>query len=138
MKQLLLCAIFALAACAPDTLPQQEAVGYSTLPPVQRDYKTLIANWGRNYYASPRAIASPAISDPVLIRDSLGRLLWLVCVRAENLGRGGAMPGPEVQAFGFAPNFFSAPLNRNGVSIVSDYCAEHPLTYRPFPELARG
>lgn len=138
MKQLILAATLGLAACATEPVPRQEAVLHGQLPPIQREYRAMIVGWSRTYYATPRAIASPRISDPVPIRDGSGRLMYLICVSAQNLGRGGAPAGPELHAFGLGPNFFTAPQNRNGSTLVAQDCIDRPLTYRPFPELARG
>lgn len=132
-RRLTLLAMLALSACGTPAL-HQEAVGPGALPPITADYRGSILAWARRSYVDRRTLAHPRLSEPELIRDSSGRLLWLVCLEVENRGR----PDPDLRAFGFAPNYFSAPLQRNGSSLVADYCRERRLAWTPFPELLRS
>ena len=116
----------ALSACMSG--PDQRAVMTGDLPPIAKDYRQSIATWARTYYASPRALRAARISDPVLTRDSTGRLVWLVCIEAHV-----PSAGAERQAFGFAPNYVSAPLRRRDSSLTRDDC-ERPLVWRALPQ----
>lgn len=118
-----------LSACM-DGL-EQRAVVAGDLPPIDKEYRGSIVAWARSYYPAPRQIRAARISDPVLARDSTGRLVWLVCVEATT-----PATGPERQAFGFAPNYVSAPLARREASLTRDDC-ERPLAWRAFPQLDR-
>lgn len=135
--RLLLSSALALAAASAASGQEQTAVGQGTLPPIQRDYKDRILAWSRTYYADSRSIRSAAISDPVLIRDDKGRLLWLVCVEAASSAPT-ARPDAVRHAFGFAPNYVSAPQSRNGATLVRGACDERSLAWRPFPALGRS
>jgi hypothetical protein len=126
-----------LGACQSAQAPDQLAVSPGDLPPIQADYRTRITAWARGFYAEPHTLRSTEISDPVLIRDQTGRLLWLVCISADSRASGGGYRGPQRQAFGFAPNFFSAPLERNKTTLIREDCDEHPLVWRAWPELQR-
>jgi hypothetical protein len=124
-----------LAACQDSTAPQQLDVGAATLPPIAKDYRAQIVDWARGFYRDPRTLQGTQISDPILIRDETGRLLWQVCIVADARGPDGRYMGPQRQAFGFAPNYFSAPLQRNNSTLIRENC-DRPLTWRPFPELS--
>ena len=119
----------ALSACMGGL--DQRAVVAGDLTPIDMGYRRSILAWAGSYYPAPRALRAARISDPVLARDSTGRLVWLVCIEA-------AAPstGPERQAFGFAPNYVSAPLARRDSSLTRDDC-ERPLAWRAFPQLER-
>ena len=126
-----------LAACQGTSRPDQLAVSAGDLPPITPDYRVRITDWARGFYAEPHSLRATEISDPVLIRDRTGHLLWLVCIAADSRQKGGDYRGPQRQAFGFAPNFFSAPLERNKTTLVRQDCDEQPLVWRPWPQLQR-
>lgn len=110
--------------------PDQRAAMPGSLPPIARDYRAKIAEWARRYYVEPAALRDAALSDPVLTRDGTGRLLWLVCL---DVDAGPAAGGRQLQAFGFAPNYVSAPLERSGSSLNREDCTRTPLTWRNWP-----
>lgn len=116
---------------------EQHEVGLGTLPPISRDYKARITRWARTYYLEPRTVGGAMLSDPVLIRDGTGRLLWLVCFEAATGSAASRSPAPERFAFGFAPGYVSAPLDRRGATILRADCDERPLAWRPFREFGR-
>lgn len=116
---------------------EQEEVGLGQLPPISRDYKAKITKWARGYYREPRAVTAAMLSDPVLIRDGTGRLLWLVCFEAANGSPSALSPSPERFAFGFAPDYVSAPLDRRSATLGRPDCDERPLAWRPFREFGR-
>lgn len=118
-----------LSACTGGLDPRAVAAG--DLPPIDTGYRQSVLAWAASYYPAPRAIRSARISDPVLARDSTGRLVWLVCIEAAT-----PATGAERQAFGFAPNYVSAPLARRDSSLTRDDC-ERPLTWRAFPQIER-
>lgn len=120
-----------LAARAQD----QRDVAYGSLPPIAADYRAKISAWARGFFVDPSAVTGASISDPVLIRDTIGRLVWLVCLEATNTAPSARMPGPDRFAFGFAPNYVSAPLERRGATLAHADCDERPLVWRPFPGL---
>lgn len=120
---------FALSACTSGLDPRAVVAG--DLPPIDTAYRRSILAWAKSYYPAPRTLRSARISDPVLARDSTGRLVWLVCIEATT-----PATGPERQAFGFAPNYVSAPLARRDSSLTRDDC-ERPLAWRAFPQLER-
>jgi hypothetical protein len=132
-----LLAMVGLTACQGVGAPDQLAVSPGDLPPIQADYRARIVAWARGFYAEPRGLRSTEISDPLLMRDRTGRLLWLVCIAADSRERGGDYRGVQRQAFGFAPGIFSAPLERSRSTLIRQDCDEHPLVWRPWPELAR-
>ena len=132
-RLLLLLAMLAITACTSPHL-DQKAVGFGQLPPITREYRARILSWARHFYVETRPPGPAVISDPVLIRDATGRLLWLVCVEAPS-----GLPRPERLAFGFAPaDYFSAPLERRGATLTPETCGEHPLAFRPFPAFGRS
>ncbi len=89
------------------------------------------ADKARGFYAEPESLRGLQISDPVLMRDRTGRLLWLVCIEADARQRGGDYMGVQRQAFGFAPTVsMSAPLDRKSTTLVREDCDEHPLAWR--------
>lgn len=135
MKRSACLVLLALAGCmAP---PSQYVVAPGDLPPIARDFRRSILAWAKLYYAEPASVRGGAISDPVLVRDDTGRLLWLVCIEADAALVDGGRTGLVRQAFGFAPNYVSAPLARNGATLTRQECDAPALTWRPFPELAR-
>lgn len=119
----------ALSACTSGLDPRAVVAG--DLPPIDAAYRQSILAWARSYYPAPRALRSGRISDPVLARDSTGRLVWLVCTEATT-----PATGAERQAFGFAPNYVSAPLARRDSSLTRDDC-DRPLAWRAFPQIER-
>lgn len=121
--------LLALSACMGG--PDPRAVAAGDLPPIAREYRQSLLTWARSYYPAPRALRAARISDPLLARDSTGRLVWLVCIEATT-----PATGLERQAFGFAPNYVSAPLARRESSLTRDEC-ERPLSWRAFPQLER-
>lgn len=123
-----------LAGCSPAG-PGGEA-SRADLAPIAPDYRKSIVVWARGFYADPHSLRGVMISDPVPARDGNGRLLWLVCIEADARGRDGAYLGSERQAFGFAPNYVSAPLERRGASLTRDDCGTRALTWRPWSGLA--
>lgn len=125
-----------LAACQ-GAGPGPGLVAAGDLPPITPDYRKRIATWASEFYAEPRSLRGTQISDPVLMRDRTGRLLWLVCIEADARAAGGGYMGPQRQAFGFAPNYFLAPLERNNATLVRQDCDASPLIWRPWPELQR-
>lgn len=118
-----------LSACIGEL--DQRAVVAGDLPPIAKEYRGSILAWAKSYYPAPRRVRAARISDPVLARDSTGRLVWLVCIEATT-----PATGPERQAFGFAPNYVSAPLARRDASLTRDDC-DRPLAWRAFPQLER-
>jgi hypothetical protein len=126
-----------LGAAAPAGAQDQEAVAFGSLPPIERGYRSRIAAWARNFFVDPTALRGLAISDPLLIRDGSGRLLWLVCLEAQNPLTAPPPKRTERHALGFAPDYFTAPQERRGSSLNFQICDEHPLVWRPFRELAR-
>lgn len=120
---------------AQEAAPGQLDIGPGSLPPLDKAYRNQIVDWARNFYVDPGSLTETEISDPVLVRDTTGRLLWQVCIVANARGRDGRYMGPQRQAFGFAPGFFSAPLNRNKSTLIREDC-DRPLTWRPWPQLA--
>jgi hypothetical protein len=125
-----------LGACQ-STQPVQTAVVAGDLPPIAPDYRARISAWARGFYAEPRRLRATQITDPKLIRDHTGRLLWLVCIEASARDRAGAQMAAQRQAFGFAPGYFSAPLERNRATLVREDCDDPSLAWRPWPELQR-
>lgn len=126
--------LLAMATGGASALVQQEVDG-GTLAPITGEYRGMIVRWARRYYAEPKAIGPAAISDPVLVRDGTGRLLWLVCLEIPNPPVR-TMPGaPERLAFGFSPEMFSAPHERNRTTLSRTDCESRPLAYRPFGDL---
>lgn len=139
MKQFVLLAALALSACSPPLPPTDVTAG--DLPPIAHDYRASIVAWTKRFYEEPASLRGVSISDPVLTRDSHGRLVWLVCFEGEARGRDGGYLGSEREAFGFAPNYVSAPLERRGSSLSRQDCDIRPLVFRPwrdFPTLARA
>ncbi len=116
---------------------EQRELGPGHLPPIARDYKNQIAAWSRVFFADPKAIRDVLASDPVLIRDGTGRLMWLVCVQADNTYPYASQPQPNRYAFGFAPNYFSAPNERRFSTLTRDDCDLRSLTWRPFRTASR-
>jgi hypothetical protein len=123
-----------LGACQ-STGPDQTAVIAGDLPPLGPGYRARIADWAKSFYAEPRTLRGTRITDPKLIRDRTGRLIWLVCIEADARARDGGYMGPQRQAFGFAPNYFSAPLERNRATIVRQDCDDPTLLWQPWPGL---
>lgn len=130
-------AALSLALCGSAVAQDQRELASGSLPPISRDYKARISSWGRQYFVEPRAVTGATISDPVLIRDGTGRLVWLVCVEATNTAQT-ARPGPSRFAFGFAPNYFSAPVERRYATIMRTDCDERQLVWRPFTGFTRS
>lgn len=130
LKRLSLLALAFLPGCVPGA--EQRAVSAGDLPPIPGDYRARIAGWARHYYAQPSALGDPALSEPVLTRDSTGRLLWLVCL---DVDAGPNAGGRQLQAFGFAPGYASFPLDRRGSSLSRDDCRSAQLTWRAWPGL---
>lgn len=122
---------------APAGAQDQEAVAYGSLPPIERGYPARIALWARSFFVDPAAIAGSMISDPRLIRDGSGRLLWLVCLEAPNPLTTPPPARTQRHAFGFAPDFFTAPQERRGSSLTYEACDDPSLAWRPFRERAR-
>lgn len=135
--RLLLLASLALGSASAASAQDQEAVAFGSLPPIQRDYRTKIASWARTFFVEPAALTGMTISDPLLIRDGTGRLLWLVCLEAHNPRTSPPPARTERHAFGFAPNYFTAPQERRGSSLTYETCYEHTLAWRPFRDTAR-
>lgn len=138
MKRFVLLAALALSACSPPLPPTDVTAG--DLPPIAPDYRASIVAWSRRFYAEPASLRGVATSDPVLTRDTHGRLLWLVCFEGEARGRDGGDLGRRREAFGFAPNYVSAPLERRGSSLSRQDCDIRPLVFRPwsdFPALTK-
>ncbi len=119
-----------LSACMSEL--DQRAVVAGDLPPITKEYRQSVLAWAKSYYPVPRSVRAARISDPVLARDSTGRLVWLVCIEATT-----PATGAERQAFGFASNYVSAPLARRESSLTRDDC-ERPLAWRAFPQLERS
>ena len=122
----LLAVVLGLAGCG--TATPSADVSPGDLPPIQADYGARVARWARGFYADPRSLRNASISDPELVRDSSGRLVWLVCVEADAAGT----LGPERQAIGFAPSFVSTPLARSGSTLSRADCGLHALKWRPW------
>lgn len=134
-KWLSLVGLLVLSACG--VSPSHEALLGAPFPPISRDYRAQIIAWAGHFYDDPHSLRATRISDPVLIRDSTGRLLWLVCIDADARARNGGYLGPTREAFGFAPNYMSSPLQRNGATIIRQSCDEHPLVWHRWPALER-
>lgn len=113
--------------------PEQRRAETGDLPPIEAGYRARIAEWSRSFYAEPASLRGAAISDPIIVRDESGRLLWLVCFEADAALRDGGRTGPVRQAFGFAPDYVSTPLARRGASLTRADC-DGALTWRPFVE----
>lgn len=128
----LLASLLFAAVAPPAAAQDNEAVASGSLPPIERTYRDRIVVWARGFFAQPASLGRLAISDPVLIRDSSGRLLWLVCLDAENPTTSPPPYRTERHAFGFARDFFTAPLERRGSSLTFQTCDEHALSWRPF------
>lgn len=132
--------LWALGACTASG-PSQNAVAAGDLPAIRSDYSAAILAWARGFYAEPHGLRETAISDPLLRRDDTGRLVWLVCIAANARERAGGYTGGYMgvqrQAFGFAPNYMSSPLERNRSALTREDCDDPRLAYRPFPALAR-
>ena len=137
MRSLTFAMTLLLALAAAAHAFEQKEVGLGALPPISRDYRSKITKWAKTYYSEPRAVGGAMLSDPILIRDGTGRLLWLVCFEAANGSAAARTPAPERFAFGFAPNYVSAPLDRRGATILRSDCEERPLAWRPFREFGR-
>lgn len=133
----ILLASLLLGLAGPAPAQEQEAVAYGSLPPIPRDYRARIATWAQTFFVDPAALRGMSISDPMLIRDGTGRLLWLVCLDARNPLTTPPPARTERHAFGFAPGFFTAPQERRGSAITYETCDERPLTWRPFQLSAR-
>ena len=125
------------AALVPAHALDQEAVGLGEMPPLSPDYKTRIVEWAKFFFPDPRTLRSATLSDPVVIRDQSGRMLWLVCVEAENTAATAGPIGPQRYAFGFHGAYMTAPRVRASSPLVNQRCDEQPLSYRPFRELVR-
>ncbi len=119
-------------ACTGARAQDQEALGLGALPPISPEYRDRIARWSRYYFPQPGAFRGSRVSDPVLIRDGAGRLLWLVCVEAGNVSRSTRPSASTRYAFGFAPGYFTAPRQRNGSPLINGACDERALAFRPF------
>lgn len=117
--------------------PDRQAASVEDLPPIAPDYRAQIAAWARGFYAEGRSLAGSSVSEPVPARDSKGRLVWLVCLDVPSPAAA-TEPGQTLHAFGFAPNYMSAPLRRNGSSLNPDDCAKRPLRWRPWPAGQEG
>ena len=122
----------ALAASGVSASVIQEEVDGGSLPPINDDYRAMIARWARRYYAEPRSVGPAAVSDPVLVRDGTGRLMWLVCLEVPTPPRRTVPGAPEFLAFGFSPDIFSAPHERYRTTLSRSDCEARPLAYRPF------
>lgn len=135
---ILAAAALGLSGCVQAVPPTDVSLG--DLPPIVPDYRASIVTWSKTYYAEPASLRGVSASDPTLTRDNKGRLLWLVCFEADARGTDRRYLGAERQAFGFAPNYVSAPLDRRGSSLSREDCDIRPLVWRPwptFPALAR-
>jgi hypothetical protein len=136
----------ALAGCVA-TAPT--LVERTDLPPIPTDYRSRISTWARGFFADPHSLRNVRISEPVPLRDSTGRLLWLVCLQADASTAGGAPLGDRLFAFGFVKGppdidgkpqegLFSAPLRRGDVRIGAEDCTGLPLSWSPWPDLGRS
>jgi hypothetical protein len=125
LNRLTLLPVLLLGGCI--TGPDQRAVELGDLPSISSDYRARIAGWARGYYLDQGGLRDAALSDPVLMRDSTGRLLWLVCL---DLDAGPQAGGRQLHAFGFAPGYESVPLRRSGASLTREDCAQRPLAWR--------
>lgn len=131
---LILVSSLGLAACA--AVPGQETALPGDLAPIARDHRGWIAAWAGRH-GLREELRGALISDPLLIRDSTGRLLWLACLDLDPSRREPAGLRPRLHAFGFAPNYTTAPLERAGSPLNWEICTEHPLAWRPFQVEAR-
>lgn len=130
--------VASLAATAPAIAFEQRELGAGHLPPITQGYQAQIVRWSGRFFADRNAaLAGSSLSAPVLIRDGTGRLLWLVCLQAPNAGPDPDTGGYQRHAFGFAPNYFTAPQERRRATLTRDYCDERPLAWRPFGASAR-
>lgn len=120
-----------LGTAVPASAFDQSEIGPVSLAPITKDYPARITQWAATYFADRNALAGASISAPQLIRDGTGRLLWLVCLEAPNAGPDPRTGGRLRQAFGFAPNYFSAPQERRRATLTRDYCDERSLAWRP-------
>lgn len=125
------------AMAAPALAFDQRELGPVSLAPITRDYPSRISRWASNFFVDRNALAGARLSSPVLLRDGTGRLLWLVCLDAPNAGPDPRTGGVQRHAFGFAPNYFTAPQQRMRATLTRDYCDERPLAWRPFHGRAR-
>ena len=135
---LLLAAVLIIQGAPAARAQVQEDVAAGGLPPIESGYKARIVAWAGRTFAAPRALRAAEISDPGLIRDGTGRLLWLVCIQVVNDAATARSAAPERFAFGFAPGYFSAPLQRVGATLRRTDCDGQALVFRPFRELGRA
>jgi hypothetical protein len=129
--------LLSVSLASPAVAFDQREVGPAYLPPITRDHGAKIGAWGAFFFADPQALAGSLISSPVLTRDGTGRLLWLVCLEAPHAGPDPRTGGVQRHAFGFAPNYFSAPQERRRATLTRDYCDERPLAWRPLQRSVR-
>lgn len=126
-----------VTAAAPAAAFDQREIGPVSLAPIARDYPSRISRWATGFFADRSALAGASLSSPVLVRDGTGRLLWLVCLQAPSAGPDPRTGGVQRHAFGFAPNYFTAPQQRMRATLTRDYCDERPLAWRPFHAAVR-
>lgn len=134
----LLAASITLLVASPALAFDQTEVGPAYLPPIARDHGAKIGSWARTFFADRNALAGAKVSAPVLIRDGMGRLLWLVCLETPNAGPDPRTRGVQRHAFGFAPKYFSAPQQRARADLTRDRCDERSLAWRPFQASERS
>ncbi|WP_375460998.1 hypothetical protein [uncultured Enterovirga sp.] len=137
LRPVLLASLLYGATAVGASAQDQEAVGFGSLRPIERGYGARIATWAKGFFVEPAALRGLSISDPILIRDGTGRLLWLVCLEARNPLTTPPPARTERHAFGFAPDYFTAPQERRGSSLTFQTCDEQPLVWRAFRDTTR-
>ena len=131
-------ATLVLAGCNYDRTPNfaVEAPRFRVLP----DYRQRIVAWTKRYYVEPDSVRFLAITEPIPVLVTGGPPIseqvpgavsvWLVCVELDARERGGSYMGPRRIAFGFHPEFFSAPMERSKKGLQNNDCDARQLTWR--------
>jgi hypothetical protein len=100
-------------------------------------YRKKIVEWANRYYAEPASVRYLAHTDPVRIRESAGREVWLVCVELDARERGGPYMGRRRIAVGFG-DAQSAPMERSGYDLTNEDCDAPQLVWRAWSGPRRG
>ena len=121
-------ATLVLAGCNYDRTPNfaVEAPRFRGPP----DYRQKIVAWTKRYYVEPDSVRFLAIAEPIPVLVTGGEPVWLVCVELDARERGGPYMGPRRIAFGFHPEFFSAPMERSKKDLQNNDCDARQLAWR--------
>ena len=100
------------------------------------DYREKIVSWTKRYYAEPDSVGFLGITEPVPALTTGGVATWFVCAELDARERGGPYMGPRRIAFGFHPEFFSAPMERSKVDLQNEDCDDRRLAWRAWSSRA--